>query len=266
VPYVPPSWLRTQPLPPDTSPEEQLAGLGGLFSMHVRRLCASASPGVPSLFAAHVMSDHAELRPDVEVEEGYVRELVLHAPDVPQFTSYNALGHIHLGQEVRGTGKPTWYSGAPNRLDLGERDYHPQVLLVTTPDTPGGMATVQPIPITGCTTWVLDELHGEQGVDRFCLEIAGCNPIGQVTIADVSPARQMAVESRLRAEVPRVAIRWAMDALDETGVAVEGPNPRDVHGTVRAYLDAAYGNDPARRARLFSAFEALWSSSDEVPA
>jgi len=139
-------------------------------------------PTCPSIFTAHTLIDHAELKPDTEVEQGYVRELVLHASDLPQFTSYNALGHIHLGQEVRGTGKPTWYSGAPDRLDMGERDYHPQVLLVTTPDAPGGTATVRAITMPNCTTWMLTDLSDEESVDRFCLEVAGHNPIGRVTI------------------------------------------------------------------------------------
>lgn len=266
MPYVPPSWLKTQPLPPDSSVEEQLAGLTDLFSLSVRRLCAGVSPGVPSIFTAHTMIDHAELRPDMEVEGSYVRELILHASDLPGSTSYNALGHIHLGQEVRDISKPTWYSGAPNRLDLGEREYHPQVLLVTTPDTPGGVATVKPIPLTGCTTWILAELHGEEAVDSFCRETASGNPVGQVTISNIAPAYRMAVESRIRVEAPRVAIRWAIGTPDETGMADEGRNPYDVHGTVRAYLDAAFSHDPARHDRLVSAFQALWSESDAVPA
>jgi exonuclease SbcD len=266
VPYVRPSWLKAQPTTLDSSPEEQLADLTGLYSLYVQRLCASISTGILSIFAAHTLIDHAELKPDTEVEQGYVRELVLHASDLPQFTSYNALGHIHLGQEVRGTGKPTWYSGAPDRLDLGERDYHPQVLLVTTPHAPGGTATVQAIGMTSCTAWIVADLRGEVSVDRFCLEVEGHNPIGQVTITDVSPARRLAIESQLRVSLPRMVIRWPTDALGESELIIDGPNLGDVHGTVRAYLDATFAHDTARHDRLVSAFEAVWSHWEEVPA
>ncbi len=265
LPYLSPSWLRTQPFTLDTTPDEQVAQLSGLLSHQLRQLFARIPSGVPTIFAGHVQVTGANIRPDMEFESRYNRDLWLHPRDLPQFTSYNALGHIHLGQEIKGVGKPSWYAGAPDRLDLGERDYHPHVLLVTTPETPGGTATVVPLPLQTCTKWIFEELHGVDDVDRFCRSLDGpC--IGDVKIFDIPAPYRGDLETRIHDAVPRIRIQWMGQAVavEAIGGEEEGPSPQDVHGTVWTFLRRAFAQDPDRFMRLEEAFEALWSETSEV--
>jgi len=266
LPYLPPAWLRMQPFAVNVTPDEQVAQLSGLLSLQLQHLYSGVPSAAPTIFAGHVLISGAQLTEDLEFESGYHRELWLHPSDLPQFTSYNALGHIHLSQEIRGAGKPSWYAGAPDRLDLGEREYQPQVLLVTTPDTPGGIATVEPIHLTACTRWILEELHGLEDVERFCTTVNASNPIGEVVVADVPVAYRGAIEDHIRDVAPRVRVRWMMEALLDVEQGSDGPDPHDVYGTVRAYLERAFSQDADCRARLEAAFESLWSESSEVSA
>lgn len=265
LPYLSPSWLRTQPFSLNTTPDEQVAQLSGLLSLQLRQLYTTIPSGTPTIFVGHMQVSGTIIRPDMEFESGYHRELWLHPSDLPQFTSYNALGHIHLGQQIRGVGKPSWYSGAPNRLDLGERDYQPHVLLVTTPETPGGIATVMPLTLETCTRWVLEELHGNEDVDRFCSSL-GPAYIGDAKIFDIPVSYRSDTETRIRDIAPRVRVQWMSQAVigEPVGVEPEGPSAQDVYGTVHTYLERAFAQEPARRVRLEEAFEGLWSETNEV--
>jgi exonuclease SbcD len=262
LPYLAPSWLQQAPLDRDKTPEERLAGLAGLLALHVEQLYGQASPDLPAVFAGHVLISGAKLTEDVTIESGYHRDLWL-APDrLPQFTSYNALGHVHLGQEVRGVGKPTWYVGAPDRLDLGERAYRPQVLLVDVPDTPGGVAAIEPVPLISCTPFVLEELTGEEGVERFCAACGEakwpCSPLGRVTIAEVPVGRRALVEAGLRQTAPRVEVRWVGEAVAGPAPMPESFDPHDVPAVVADYLARHFADQPERKARLAAAFAELW--------
>lgn len=267
LPYLTPSWLQRAPLDRNLTPEERLAGLSGLLALHVERLYEQASPNLPAIFAGHVLVSGAKLTEDVTIESGYHRSLWLPPDRLPQFTSYNALGHVHLGQEVRGVGKPTWYVGAPDRLDLGERAYYPQVLLVEVPDTPGGVAGVEPVPLTSCTPFVLEELAGEDDVERFCAACgeAGwpCSPLGRVTIADVPAGRRALVEARLRQVSLRFEIRWASETAAAPAPMVEAFDPHDVPAIIGDYLARHFADQPTRQAHLSAAFAELWQEGAE---
>ncbi len=266
LPYITPGMLRDDTALLDLSPEQQLPGLAGLLSLRVQHLYRQASSTLPAIFAGHVMVGGAHLSEEREFEAGYNDELWLESGSLPQFTSYNALGHIHLSQEIMGTGKPTWYAGSPDRMDLGEREYHPQVLLVDTPNTPGGTATVQPIPLTTCTPFIEEELHGMEDVDRLCisLEAAGSpDPLGRATIADVPVQSRGPVEGRIRLLAPRLQVRWA---LEEQALVtpIEWDDPHDLPTMMSSYLERAYAGREDRRIRLMTAFQSLWGQSDEV--
>jgi DNA repair protein SbcD/Mre11 len=262
LPYLAPNWLRQTATEFDRTPEEQLAGLTGLLALYVERLYEQVSPELPAVFAGHILISGAKLTQDLAIESGYHQELSLAANRLPQFTSYNALGHIHLGQEVRGAGKPTWYAGAPDRLDIGERAYHPQVLIVTVPDSPGGAAAVEPVPLTTCTPFVLEDLTGEDAVERFC-EVSEAadwpsDPLGRVTVSAVPVGRRALVEARLRDVAPRIEIRWASEAPIGWHSIVDEFDPHDVSAVVDDYLDRHFADQPEHRDRLAAAFAELW--------
>jgi hypothetical protein len=244
------------------SAEAIVTGDAGLLAQQIENLYAQVDIDDPAIFAGHILIGGSDLTEDLEAEAGYSRDVWLEPSRLPHFTSYNALGHIHLIQEVRGTSKPTWYSGAPDRLNLGERNYTPQVLLVETPDTPGGTATVQPIQITTPTPFIDADLHGSEEVEAFCAHQRSGNPLGVVRVTDIDVGSRGVAEARLHVAAPKLRIRWPVEASSVSKVMTEGLDHRDVHGTVTDYLTRSF-SDENRRKALLQAFEALWSEGNE---
>jgi exonuclease SbcD len=265
LPYLSPRWLQLQPFAADVTPEEQIVGLSGHLARCLNALRPRVQSGMPSIFAAHVMVRGGHLAPDVQFEPGYQQELWLEQTNLPQYTSYNALGHIHLGQQIAGAGKPTWFAGAADRLDLGERDRTPQVLLVTLPDGAGGVATVEPIALTTCTPFIHEHVSGLAAVEALCAAQLASNPLGQVVIAGVPASQQAAAITRIRQALPRVDVRLALEQSALPAPA-EDFDPYDVRGTVHRYLRQDYAGPDDTRQRLVAAFDELLAEPVEVPA
>lgn len=268
LPYLDVSWLQQQAPAPDVSPEQQIVGVSGRLAFMLEQLYRQVSPDLPSIFAGHILIGGAHLTDHVEAEVGYSREVWVEPARLPQFTSYNALGHIHLSQQVAGVGKPTWYAGAPERLDLGERDYQPQVLLVTTPGEPGGMAVVEPIPLTTCTPFIDEQLSSPEAVDAFCARLAASNapdPLGQVVLADIPPAALGPLMKQISTVAPRVQVRWAHESLSRRATRETSYDPHNVRGNVETYLAHRYQQDLEKRKRLEAAFDKIWSELSEEP-
>jgi hypothetical protein len=113
---------------------------------------------------------------------------------------------------------------------MGERSYSPQVLLVTTPDRPGGSAEVEPILLKTCTPFISGAVAGVEAVEAFCLEVAGTNPLGVLELSDIPVDRRAIVEQTIHADAPRLELRWALDlaALPGAENAAPGPEFHDV--------------------------------------
>jgi len=256
VPYLDPSTLRTEAPAADSTIEEQVVGLVGRLARWMQALYRQADPRKPAIFVGHYAVQGASLTPKMDYQSGYHRELWITADQLPSFTSYNALGHIHLGQQISFAAKPTWYSGAPDRQDLGEMDYTPQVLLVDLPDSPGGVATVQPRAITSATLFIKRKAYSIEEVQRICEELGDSNPLGEVHI-NVPYADRARCDALLSETAPRLIL--AVEGQEQMVAPIEedGFDPRDVRGTVHDYLEKAQ-MDAVRRGRLLELFDALW--------
>jgi exonuclease SbcD len=263
LPYLSPGWLERHPPEAEVSPEERLVGLTGVLANHVHWLGQQVDPKMPAIFAAHVLVSGASYSSEKEVEPGYARELVLAPKYLPHFTSYNALGHIHLAQRVEHTTKPTWYAGGPDRLNLGEQDYQPRVLLVNTPDRPGGEASVEEIPLTTCTPFIRQTLSGLGDLEEFCNRIPAPDPLGILTLADIPVDHRTRAEALIRQAAPRLRIEWALQ-VGPTNVD-QSPGDHldfyDIPATVGTYLDNAYGKHPEKLVRLRWAFDKLFETA-----
>lgn len=96
-------------------------------------------------------------------ETSYARDLrlsqdsLLNSDQVPQ---YNALGHIHLGQQVQDTVTPTYYSGSPDRFDLGEENYKPHVLIIELPVV--GVPVVEKAYIKSATPFIREVVSSNE--------------------------------------------------------------------------------------------------------
>jgi DNA repair exonuclease SbcCD nuclease subunit len=202
----------------------------------------------------------ASLTPEIEAESGYHREMLLERDRLPDFTSYNALGHIHLTQSVSAA-KPSWYSGSPERVNLGERSYSPCVLLVTTPDTPGGEAAVRKLLLQSPTPFIDEELIGVAAVEAFSARGLP-DPLGELRLTGVPMAERGAVEADLRRVAPRIGIRWQRDETPQLPEQPPRIDPLDVPHFVHTYLESEYADRPEKRARLAAAFDVLWSEEE----
>jgi exonuclease SbcD len=271
LPYLTQRALLNQSIALGLSQEEQAAILSGAINPRLQRLYDEAPPGRPTIFTTHFCVEGFTLDTDEASTFGsYHHELRIQPHDLPHFTSYNALGHIHLQQQITSAAKPTWYSGAPDRLDAGERAYKPGVLLVDLPDTPGGAATVEIVPTQASTPFVKELLDGEEAVDQFCCTFASPLLLGEVTISGIPASRWAAVQARLRDAAPRVQLLWATARPAATAVSAAWSDLNDPLAIVRAHLDKQYQQQPEQRDRLLAAFQQLLATEDvseaEVPA
>ncbi len=259
LPYLSPSMIEQQAQAPGISPEERINILEGRLASYINLLSQQVDPKAPAIFAGHVLVRGTRYNAETVVEKGTLRELTISARDLPGFTSYNALGHIHLAQQVKNTEKPTWYSGGPDRLDMGELSYRPQVLLITTPDQPGGSAVVEPILLKTCTQFISEVVTGINAVETFCRDVTGTNPLGVLELSDIPVDRRAVVEQAIHMAAPRLELRWVLESAPLPGVenATPGPDFHDVAGTVQAYLACRFSGQTERLARLLKALEAL---------
>jgi exonuclease SbcD len=263
LPYLTQRSLLNQSVELGLSPEEQAAILSGQISPRLRQLYALAPEGRPAIFTTHFLVEGFTLDTDESATfESYHHDLRISPQDLPHFTSYNALGHIHLQQQIKSAAKPTWYSGAPDRLDAGERAYRPGVLLVDVPDSPGGTARVEIVPTQASTPFVKELLDGEDAVDRFCWEIATPLLLGEVTVSGIPASGWAAVQARLREAAPRVRLLWATARPATAASSTAWADPNNPLAIVQAHLAEHYKEQPAQRDRLLEAFTQLLAAED----
>jgi exonuclease SbcD len=259
LPYLTPTMLQADARDSGISAESEVAQISGTLAQALERLYGHVSPGVPSIFAGHIFLRGAKITEDLEFESGYHRELWLEPARLPQFTSYNALGHIHLSQPAQGVGKPTWYAGSPDRQNRGEREYMPQVLLVETPELPGGAATVTPLLLTRCTPFIERSLDGEEAIEAFCATVWPEDPLGRVIISGIPTALRPLVETRVRRVAPRVRILWYAAPQAASAAPDDIVDVHDVYGTAAAFLSRSFADRPERLAQLKAALTSLWT-------
>ena len=267
LPYLSQRQLLNRSIEIGLSPEEQATGLNGQLRQHLLRLYRKSPEGRPAIFTTHFLVEGFTL----DAEEGttfesYLNDLRISPPNLPTFTSYNALGHIHLQQQITGATKPSWYSGGPDRLDAGERVYTPSVLLVRAPDQPGGVAEVESVPIQGCTPFVKEPLDGQEAVDRFCELKASPLLLGEVTVSNIPPSERATVQARLLQAAPRVKVLWASTLPTATAASGDWIDPNNPLAIVRTHLAEQFKNDSAQRDRLTAAFEQLLAAEDATEA
>jgi hypothetical protein len=253
LPYLAPSYLERDAADATLDTDQRVVGLVGLLAKKLQGLYQSVQPDKRSIFAAHIMVRGARITPEAEFQTGYSRELWLTPDMLPWFTSYNALGHIHLSHQLESVSKPTWYAGSPDRQDLGEIDYRPQVLLVDLPDQPGGAADVTQIRLSRCTPFVKQTLRSPEEVRAFCTERYGTDPQGEVTL-DLDFADREECEGRLREATPRLRITFAT-RVQTPSIVVDGVDPHNVVATVCSYIERHYEDE--EKAQLLAGFGRL---------
>lgn len=101
LPHLRYSMIGPQVPPDGLTPEERIKLYEGGLAYKVGLLSQSVDLQVPAIFAGHILLRGARYNDERIVEEGTLRDPILSSRDLPEYTIYNALGHIHLSQPVR---------------------------------------------------------------------------------------------------------------------------------------------------------------------
>ena len=144
VPFLSQRWaVRSAELLAGT-PAQNSAGYDAWVRRIVASLAGGFAPGSVNVVLAHLTVTGAALGGG-ERQAQSIFEYHVPANAFPADAHYVALGHLHRRQSVPAAA-PVHYSGSPLRVDFGEVDSTPVVLVVeATPDTP---ARVTDVPVT----------------------------------------------------------------------------------------------------------------------
>ena len=137
------------------TPAENSAGYDQWVRGIVAALCAGLGPDSVNVLMAHLTVTGAAADGGGERQAQSIFEYHVPASAFPADLHYVALGHLHRRQSVPAP-CPVHYSGSPLRVDFGEVDSSPAVLVVEA--APGVPARVTEVPVTSART--LRTLHG----------------------------------------------------------------------------------------------------------
>jgi exonuclease SbcD len=127
------------------TPAENSAGYDAWVRQIIAMLSAGFTPGAVNVVLAHLTVTGAAVDGGGERQSQSIFDYHVPAAAFPADAHYVALGHLHRRQSVPAP-CPVHYCGSPLRVDFGEVDSSPVVLVVeATPDTP---ARVTEVPIT----------------------------------------------------------------------------------------------------------------------
>jgi exonuclease SbcD len=131
------------------TPAENSAGYDRWVRGIIAALCAPLGPESVNVLMAHLTVTGAAADGGGERPAQSIFEYHVPAAAFPADLHYVALGHLHRRQSVPAP-CPVHYSGSPLRVDFGEVDSAPVVLLVEA--APGTPARVTDLPVTAART------------------------------------------------------------------------------------------------------------------
>lgn len=145
------------------------------------------------------------------------------------------IGHIHKGEQLGGD--HFYYVGGLDRMDIGEKDYAPRVLLADVGAQGAREITslpLDPTPFAAITAESEDELNAARAnierPDETLVRLTLRVPFGTYTAPMVEQARQL---------FPRLYgnVEHAWTETETIAPTVDGLNPANVEETVRRYFE-----------------------------
>jgi exonuclease SbcD len=174
-------------------------------------------------------------------------DIVIPRASFPEF-ELTVIGHIHKANQIGGA--HFYYVGVLDRMDAGERDYEPRVLLADI--GPQGLREItslplDPTPFAIVTASAEDEIIAQakaiERINETLVKLILRVPRGTYAAPLLDCARQ---------QFPRLYGNVEMDWTDEPEheTVVEGLNPANVEDTVRRYLEEQQMTDEERAALM----------------
>ena len=174
-------------------------------------------------------------------------DIVIPRGSFPEF-ELTVIGHIHKAEQIGGG--HFYYVGVLDRMDAGERDYEPRVLLADV--GPQGVREITSLPLDP-TPFAVITASDEDDMVAQSKDIARIDDTLVKLILNVSRDTYPApLIDKARQLFPRlygnVEMEWADE--QEEAPAVEGLNPANVEETVRRYLEEQQMPDNEREALM----------------
>ena len=182
VPFLSQRWaVRSAELLANTAAENS-AGYDAWVRRIVGSLAASFAPDAVNVVLAHLTVTGAAVDGGGERQSQSIFDYHVPATAFPEDAHYVALGHLHRRQSVPAPA-PVHYCGAPLRVDFGEVDSEPVVVVVEA--TPGTPASVTDVPVTSAR-----RLRTLRGTLAELTELAaGVGPDDLLKVVVAEPAR-----------------------------------------------------------------------------
>jgi exonuclease SbcD len=210
--------------------------LSGQLASRIADVAARADRGSPAIFVGHIQL--AGLVTGLR-ELTYHDGLILDAHALPDFTQYNALGHVHLGQPIPNAGVPSWYCGAPDRQDLGERDNQPVFLRVDLTLRPGEYCHPRSVSVQSSVPFISAYLEGAERVQTFTQNPPRRETLGQALIT-CDAMEFYALRNAILAVCPRLLVERAPLPNLTAQVETSGVLHRDIRAVAREVLAEQY--------------------------
>lgn len=161
-------------------------------------------------------------------------DIIIPRGSFPEF-ELTIIGHIHKAEQI-GSG-PFYYVGALDRMDAGERDYEPRVLLADI--GPQGLREITSLPLDPTPFAVItatceeDLVAAAQNIERLD------DTLVKLTLQVARDTYPAPLIDKARQLFPRLYGNVEMDWVEELEepAAVSGLNPANVEETVRRYLE-----------------------------
>lgn len=216
-----------------------------------------ADQAKPAIFVGHlqVAGIIAGLR-----ELSYHDDLILDVNALPKFTQYNALGHVHRAQPISESTKSSWYCGAPDRQDLGERDHQPVFLRVDLTLRPSEQCAPRPIPVRAAVPFISAYLEGPDRVRVFTQSPLPRETLGQAVVT-CDALEFYTLRREILAVCPRLFVERAPLPNSTADVKSTGALQRDHRAIAQEVLAEQYrGDDLVER---LAALEQLFAELGE---
>ncbi|MDQ6877557.1 MAG: exonuclease SbcCD subunit D [Candidatus Dormibacteraeota bacterium] len=216
---------------------------------------AKESLDQPIVLASHILVSGADIGTGYRLTEQ--DDVPVAEADIPSF-SYVALGHIHKPQTI---GSRRWvrYSGAIERMDMGEKDHDRGVVFVEIGADGRLVQDPEFLELPACPFYRV-AIDGSKGMEGLADRYADQDPTRayvEVTLNyDSAEDNTLTIERDLRRVFPRMYRLHLQPIGEGVQVAHLGDNHHDVATTARTYVAEAIEDD-VRRVRVLTLLDEL---------
>ena len=218
----------------DQTPAENTAGYDAWVRSVIRSLSGGFAPDAVNVVLAHLTVTGAAMGGG-ERQSQSIFEYHVPASAFPPDVHYVALGHLHRRQSVPAP-CPVHYSGSPLRIDFGEVDSTPAVLIVDA--APGVPAKVTDVPVTSARA--LRTVRGSLA-ELTALEI---DPADLLKVVVTEPARAGLREDVRELFPNALEVQVARDAAAPAARPEQARADRAPGDLLRDYLRSRDVTDP----------------------